>query len=200
MPAGWLGEKQQRPFCAYLSHKAVHTPITPAPRHQKLYEGAAHPRPASFNDSYENKPAWLKARRKDNTGVDGGLRAYGSLDVFVLRYYRTVAAVDDSVGRVFEVLERTQQLENTVVIFAGDNGFFLGEHRFINKRAMYEESIRIPLLMRYPKLIPAGSQVSQMVLNIDIWPPPFSTSPACVLRRECGYRGYPRNRCSAPGQ
>lgn len=168
--ADWIGKKRNRPFLVYLSHKAVHTPLIPAPRHETLYSGVMHPRPKSFDESYEGKPAWLRARRRDRTGVEGGLKAYGSLDEFVRRYHRTLAAVDDSVGRVLQALDQTGQLENTVVIFAGDNGFFLGEHGLINKRAMYEESIRIPLLVRYPKLIQGNPSIDRMVLNIDLAP------------------------------
>jgi len=166
----WIRAKRDRPFLAYISHKAVHTPLIPSPRHARLYEGESNRRPASFDESYEKKPAWVKARRKDKTGVDGGLGGVGSLDEFIRRYHCVLSAVDESVGRVLQALEETGQLDNTVLVFAGDNGFFLGEHGFINKRAMYDESIRIPLLMRYPRLIRPKTVVDQMVLNIDLAP------------------------------
>ncbi|MEP0843626.1 MAG: sulfatase-like hydrolase/transferase, partial [Phycisphaerae bacterium] len=88
----------------------------------------------------------------------------------VLDYFRALAAVDDSVGRVLETLEQTGQLDDTVVIFAGDNGFFHGEHRRSDKRLAYEESIRIPLLVRGPGVARAGMTIEPMALNIDLAP------------------------------
>ena len=78
-------------------------------------------------------------------------------------YYNTIQAVDDCVGKIFEVLEQTGCLDNTIIVFAGDNGFFFKEHHRGDKRLAYESSIRIPLVMRYPKLIPAGASIEKMV-------------------------------------
>jgi N-acetylglucosamine-6-sulfatase len=78
--------------------------------------------------------------------------------------------VDEGVGEIFKVLERTKQLDNTLVIFSSDNGFFWGEHGLADKRWPYEESIRDPFLMRLPRLIKPGSTFDQLVLNIDLAP------------------------------
>lgn len=168
----WIGQRGDRPFLAYISHKAVHNPRLPAPRHEKLYSNEKYPEPPSMRDTYEGKPAWQLERRKSRTGVDGGFpsRNYQSLTDFARRTQQTLASVDEGVGKVLKVLEETGKLDDTVVIFAGDNGFFLGEHGFLNKRAMYEESIRIPFLVRYPKLIQPGTKISSMTLNIDLAP------------------------------
>ena len=168
----WIGQRSDRPFLAFVSHKAVHNPRRPAPRHEKAYENADYPLPASYHDSYDGKPAWQKARRASRTGVDGRFpdRNFSSLTHFAQQTARTVASVDDGVGKILEALEAAGKLEQTVVIFAGDNGFFLGEHGFLNKRAMYEESIRIPFLVRYPKLINPGTTIAPMTLNIDLAP------------------------------
>jgi N-acetylglucosamine-6-sulfatase len=84
---------------------------------------------------------------------------------------RSLAAVDESLGRVLETLEAENMLDSTVIIFAGDNGYFHGEHGGMwDKRAAYEPSIRIPLLMRYPPLTRAGNRCDAMVLNIDLAP------------------------------
>jgi N-acetylglucosamine-6-sulfatase len=87
-----------------------------------------------------------------------------------LNYMRTLDAVDDGIGRILEVLKEEGKLDDTVIVFAGDNGYFHGEHGRGDKRLIYEESIRIPLLMRYPRKIKAGSSIEQMVLNIDLAP------------------------------
>ncbi len=86
-------------------------------------------------------------------------------------HFRCLASVDDGVGRLFDALEKTGQLDDTLIVFASDNGFLFGEHgEFFNKRVAYEESLRIPLLMRYPRLIPPGSVRDQLALNIDLAP------------------------------
>jgi len=92
------------------------------------------------------------------------------LDTFLKNYYRTLVGIDENVGRVLDVLERLGFEKNTVVIYNGDNGFFLGEHHFFDKRLMYEPSIRVPLLVRYPKMIRPGTIDQNMVLNVDIAP------------------------------
>ena len=167
----WIRQRGDKPFLAYLSHKAVHNPRTPAPRHEKLYEDAEYPLPSSYNDGYDNKPAWQAARRKSRTGVDGGLARHdGLLAEYVRETQRTLKSVDEGLGKILRTLEEAGRLDNTVVIFAGDNGFFFGEHGFINKRAAYEESIRIPFVVRYPKLIEGGTTVDAMTLNIDLAP------------------------------
>ena len=169
--AEWIRQRGERPFLAYVSHKAVHNPRTPAPRHKGLYSGADYPLPASYGDDYAGKPQWQGQRRASRTGVDGGLARYdGSLSEYVRDTQRTLKSVDEGLGALLEALEESGKLDDTVVIFAGDNGFFFGEHGFINKRAAYEESIRIPFLVRYPRLVKAGSQVDAMTLNIDLAP------------------------------
>ena len=83
---------------------------------------------------------------------------------------KTLAAVDESIGTVLETLEQTGELENTVVIFSSDNGYFMGEHTYWDKRIAYENSIRIPMIMRFPEKIKAGIQINEMCLNIDLAP------------------------------
>lgn len=179
----WLKRERTKPFCMILAHKAAHGPFIPADRHKDAFPDAEIPEPASFNDTYEDKPEWhrrvrlLGGKKEAFTRTldrpvppavpkrewDG--KSPGRLD-----YFRTLLAVDESIGRVLDTLEQRGELDNTVVIFCGDNGFFMGEHGLGDKRLMFEESIRIPFLMRYPKLIKAGSRPSQMALNIDLAP------------------------------
>jgi N-acetylglucosamine-6-sulfatase len=85
--------------------------------------------------------------------------------------HRCLASVDDGVGKLFEALEKNNQLKNTIIIYVSDNGMLMGEHGEFNmKRWAYDPVLRIPMLIRYPKLISKGSIFEQMILNIDIAP------------------------------
>ncbi len=164
--AEWLERPRQQPFCMYFGHKACHLPVVPAARHRDAFPDARLPVPASAADTLAGKPEWVKRRREGKTGVLN----HPNYDLNHRNYLRTLLAVDESVKRLLETLERRGRLDSTVVVFAGDNGFFHGEHGLTNKRAMYEEDIRIPFLMRYPRLVRAGTVVREMALNIDMAP------------------------------
>ena len=87
-----------------------------------------------------------------------------------LDYLRHIAGADENLGRLLKTLDELGLAENTVVVFASDNGYYLGEHGLADKRSMYEESLRIPLIVRYPKLFPQGQTCDELVLNIDLAP------------------------------
>ncbi|MHC4913724.1 MAG: sulfatase family protein, partial [Planctomycetota bacterium] len=89
---------------------------------------------------------------------------------YIKDYLRCVASVDDNVGRLLDYLDRSGLAENTIVVYTSDQGFYLGEHGWFDKRFMYEESLRMPLLVRYPKGIKAGSVNDDIVLNLDFGP------------------------------
>ena len=89
---------------------------------------------------------------------------------YLKRYLRCVKGVDDNLGRLFDYLKEEGLWENTVIIYTGDQGFNLGEHDYIDKRWMYEESMRTPLVIRYPEGIPAGQVADALVLNLDTAP------------------------------
>jgi N-acetylglucosamine-6-sulfatase len=162
----WLGRARSEPFCLCLWHKAPHGDFECAVRHSKLYSDVQFvPRPNVY-DSLEGKPAWLRKVTRDFREPEN----WNSLVQRVKDYSRTLAAVDESTGQIMRTLEEMGVLNDTVIVFAGDNGFFFGEHGLLDKRAAYEESIRIPLLMRYPRLIRPGKSVRQIVLNIDLCP------------------------------
>ncbi|GAH09821.1 unnamed protein product, partial [marine sediment metagenome] len=91
-------------------------------------------------------------------------------NVYLKNYLRCVKGVDDNLARLFTYLEKTGQMDNTVIIYTGDQGFMLGEHDYQDKRWMYEESMRMPFLIRYPKAIPAGSRTDAIVENVDYAP------------------------------
>ncbi|MCX8037655.1 MAG: sulfatase [Candidatus Sumerlaeia bacterium] len=179
----FLKQTGGKPFCMTLAHKAAHAPFTPAERHADAFPDAKMAEPASWKDDLSGKPAWqrelaVRGMSKKEAAANANKKVPDALPPETwnptlasrLNYYRTLLAVDESIGRVLAALEEIGQLDNTVVMFASDNGFFMGEHRFHDKRQMYEESIRIPLLVRYPKLAKAGTVNRQMVLNIDVAP------------------------------
>ena len=87
-----------------------------------------------------------------------------------MKLLRSLAAVDESIGTVLKTLKELGELDNTVVIFSSDNGYFMGEHTFKDKRLAYENSMRVPMLIRYPKSFKAKSVISEQCLNIDVAP------------------------------
>ena len=89
---------------------------------------------------------------------------------FMRDYLACVVSVDEGIGRLLEHLEAKGQLDNTIIVYTSDQGFFLGEHGWFDKRFMYEECQRMPLVMRYPKVIKAGSVTSAIAMNIDFGP------------------------------
>jgi len=170
----WLNQrKASSPFFLYLSHKAVHADFVPAERHQGRYAQAEVPLPSTLADTPENyvgKPRWVKDQRNSWHGVD--FAYHGTLDVrdYYRRYCETLLAVDDSVGRVLSALTDLGVLDDTLVVFMGDNGFCFGEHGLIDKRNAYEPSIRVPLVARCPSLLPQGTECQELVANLDIAP------------------------------
>jgi arylsulfatase A-like enzyme len=89
---------------------------------------------------------------------------------YLMRYLQTIAAVDDNVGRLLDYLDAQGLRDNTIVIYTSDQGFFLGEHGWFDKRFMYEESLQMPFLIRYPDGIEAGVKASQIATNVDFAP------------------------------
>jgi N-acetylglucosamine-6-sulfatase len=91
-------------------------------------------------------------------------------DTFFKRYCETLLSVDDSIGRILDDLKDREQLDSTLVFYMGDNGFCFGEHGLIDKRHMYEPSMRVPFLAHCPEIIKPGTKVAQLVQNIDVAP------------------------------
>ena len=93
-----------------------------------------------------------------------------SYNAYLKTYLRCVKGIDDNLAKLFAYLEETGEMDNTVIIYTGDQGFMLGEHDYQDKRWMYEESMRMPFLIRYPKTIKAGSRTDAIVENVDYAP------------------------------
>jgi len=91
-------------------------------------------------------------------------------NAYLKKFLRCVKGIDDNLGRLFKHLEETGQMDNTVIIYTGDQGFMLGEHDYQDKRWMYEESMRMPFLVRYPKTVKAGQRFDTIIENVDYAP------------------------------
>jgi arylsulfatase A-like enzyme len=166
----WLGAQKDQPFCLYLSHKAVHADFEPAERHRAMYSSETAPRPATA-EVEAGKPEWLLRKRKvSRHGLANLYAGQYTLDTLYRDYARTLMAVDDSVGAILEQLRSQGVLDNTLVVHMGDNGFLFGEQGLVDKRVMYEPSIRVPLLAHWPAAVRAGTVVDEMAANIDIAP------------------------------
>ena len=177
----WLRGRRQRPFLLILGHKAPHGPFVPEEKYRHAYDHIPieYPRSA-FN--LAGKPKWIEQRLDTWHGIYGPLYGFRKdfpdrrpegvaiFAQFVRSYLGTINSVDDSVGRIIGALSETGQLDDTLIIFTSDNPFLLGEHGMIDKRTMHEESIRIPLLMRYPRRIKPGTVIDEMVLSVDLAP------------------------------
>ncbi len=169
----FLDRPRETPFCLYLSHKAVHYDFQPAERHKNKYLDVVLTLPTSMVDTEQNyggKPAWVRAARNSVIGVDGMYWGRMPYDTFIRDYNRTMLGIDESIGKVLDALKTLDMLDSTLIVFTSDNGHLNGEHGLIDKRNMYEESIRVPMIVHCPEIVPAGLEVEQMVLNIDVAP------------------------------
>jgi N-acetylglucosamine-6-sulfatase len=170
----WLEKRDaKRPYFLCLSHKAVHSEFIPAERHKGRYSKHRFTRPATWDPAPGKealRPMWVQNQRNSWHGVDFPYHSALDIAEYYKRYAETLLAVDESLGRVFELLKRRGELESTLVVYMGDNGFAFGEHGLIDKRTAYEESMRVPLLMHCPQLLRAGTKVEQVVANIDMAP------------------------------
>jgi len=178
----WIDRRDpDRPFLALVHHKAPHRSWQPAARHASLYADAAIPEPPTLRDDHVGRStAAVEARMRlwDLTAEDlkelvpPGLTDDEELawryQRYMQDYLRCVAALDESVARLLDGLEQRGIGDDTVVVYTSDQGFFLGDHGWFDKRFMYEESLRMPFLVRYPRLIEPGSSSDAIVLNLDV--------------------------------
>ncbi len=162
---GFLRQNRDKPFSLIVGFKACHGPTTPPER-------AA------------NRFADQKARRVPNLGLRAPFRdeadiapaksapaaAAGPEVPVNLNYFRCVSAADDNLGRLLATLDELGLAEDTVVVFTSDNGYYQGEHNLGDKRSLYDESLRIPLLVRYPRAIARGRIADELVINVDLAP------------------------------
>lgn len=171
----WLDQPRDKPFCLFINFCAPHAPFYRPRRLLDLYNGVPIPKPATFDDDlkhppYPGKPsAFVDARNKIGTTILSNDDPR-SLEELVKDHYAGVVDNDDNVGRVVQWLERSGQSDDTAIMLSSDHGFFLGEWRMFDKRFMHEPSIRVPLMIRYPRMIKPGTVCERMALNIDLAP------------------------------
>ncbi len=177
----FLKEFAGKPFCLLCHHKAPHRRWEPDEKHQSLFADRDLPEPETFHDDYRNRsssaehadmrianmPDWVK---EQPAGLTAEQRKKWNYQRFIKDYLRTVASLDDNVGRLLEALDQTGLAKDTLVAYTTDNGFFLGDHGWFDKRFMYEESLRLPLLMRYPRLVKRGRAEKRFITNVDFAP------------------------------
>ncbi len=155
----FIEKDRDAPFCLYLSHKAVHFGFRPPPHLKGLYKDADLKLPPESD-------TWITF-----TNNHPFVGALFPMNILYRGYCETVVSVDEQVGRLMDKLKELDLLDNTLVVYAGDNGHFWGEHGLYDKRLAYEESIRIPFIVRYPEMIKGpGRRAPQMILNIDLAP------------------------------
>lgn len=193
----WIrGRRADRPWALLLGHKAPHSFYVPEPRYERAFENVEVRYPESAF-RLEDNPAWYRERLDTWHGIYGPLFDFrkkwpdrspeggAAFAAMTRAYWATIRSVDDSVGRLLGLLEERGELDRTIVVFTSDNGLLNGEHGMVDKRTMHEPSLRVPLLVRYPGLVPPSRPrtVEEMVLTVDLAP---------SLLELCG-REAPRN-------
>ncbi len=169
----WLNRDHDKPFFLFLSHKAVHAGFRPAPRHKGKYSDVRLDLPPTYADTEENyrgKPEWVKRQRNSFHGVDYTFHGNQSFEEVYRGYCESLLALDEGIGEVLDWVDASDDADQTLTMYMGDNGFCLGEHGLIDKRHMYEPSIRVPLIAYGPGIIEKGVKVDEMVQNIDLTP------------------------------
>jgi arylsulfatase A-like enzyme len=181
MALDWLKRDHAgKPWALCIGHKAPHSFYTPEEKYAHVFDRVRVPYPETAF-ALEGKPGWIRERLRTWHGIYGPLfewrkkfpderpEAVKDFEAMVHGYWGTILSVDDSMGRLFAYLEETRQLENTVIVFMGDNGLLEGEHGMVDKRTGHEPCLRIPLLVRYPGL-GRGKVVEGQALTVDVAP------------------------------
>jgi arylsulfatase A-like enzyme len=159
------------PFFLYLAFKNPHLPQIPAPRHEGMFQNLPPWRPPSWNEpDVSDKPTWVQ----NSPSMSPAQQA--DLDQIRIDQLEMVQSVDEAIGGsttygITGIMEHIRNLgidDNTIVVYFADNGWYWGEHRFRAKNKPYEEAIRSPMFVHYPKLAPLPRQDSRFALNIDL--------------------------------
>ncbi|MGA9277971.1 sulfatase family protein [Ilumatobacter sp.] len=178
----WLDDRDtERPFALFCHHKASHRTWEPDAAHFTMYDDVEIPFPDTFRDDLAGRADVVQSVRMKMLDLDpiidlkstvpDGLTLDEEIDWryqrYIKDYLRVVASMDDNIGRLLDYLDEHDLTDDTIVIYTSDQGFFLGDHGWFDKRLMYEESLRMPLLIRYPDQIGPGSTSDQIVTNVD---------------------------------
>jgi arylsulfatase A-like enzyme len=193
----WLKKrKDNKPFAMFLHHKAPHGRWEPAQRHKSFLENIEIPEPESLWEDFSHRSEATKdfgtsishrlaPRRNmiddvsstkwkagpiDVSGLNEEQKTKAAYQKYLKDYLRCVKAVDENVGRVLDFLDEAGLSENTLVIYTSDQGMFLGEHDYFDKRWIFEEAFRMPFVARLPGKIKAGTKTDALCANIDFAP------------------------------
>src|SRR6185503_19219897 len=181
----WLKQRDpKKPFFAMCQHKAPHRPWEPAPKYRDLFAGQTIPEPSNLYDHYEGRARSVAAvtmrvgesmTRTDvkqdlPKDLSGDALRKWAYQLYIKDYLRCIQSVDDNVGRVLDYLDAEGLAANTIVIYTSDQGFFLGDHGWFDKRVMYDEALRMLFVMRYPAAIRPGTVNRDIAFNIDFAP------------------------------
>lgn len=173
----WMEKADKnKPFFLMCHFKAPHTPFTPAERHKDLYKGITFPEPGNLYENLDNRPILKSVHNKISGGRFANKelpkedRVKDAYQEYIRTYLSCIAGIDENVGRLLNNLEKKGQLDNTIIVYTSDQGFYMGEHGLVDKRLMYEEALRMPLVIRYPKRIPEHTACKTFVQNIDFAP------------------------------
>ncbi len=193
MAEEWLKRPRQKPFLLMLGHKAPHSFYIPEEKYEHAFDDVRIDYPdTAFR--LDTKPAWIEQRLHTWHGIYGPLfdwrkefpdsspEAVKDFAAMTRAYWGTILSVDDSVGQLYQTLSSLGQLDDTLIVFMGDNGLLGGEHGMVDKRTMHEPSIRIPLIVRYPKAFPHPREIEAMVLTVDIAPSILDLCGAAPLK------------------
>ena len=211
MALDWLkGDHAGKPWMLILGHKAPHSFYTPEPKYAHTFDSVPVSYPPSAFE-LAGKPEWIKDRMPTWHGIYGPLfdwrkqfpdtrpEAVRDFANMVHAYWATILSVDDSVGRLRAWLEESGQLDNTIVVFVGDNGLLEGEHGMVDKRTMHEPSIRIPMTVRYPGLSKVPRVIDRQVLTVDMAPSLLELAQAPALAAADGRSWVRLVRSGDPG-
>lgn len=181
----WLDQRDpDRPFALLVHHKAPHRRWEPGPDHFALFDGIDIAEPETLWDDHAGRSEAVQAVRMRLLDLDPvtdlkatvppGLDLEAEIrwryQTYIKDYLRTIQSIDDNLGRTLDHLDELGLADDTIVVYTSDQGFFLGDHGWFDKRLMYEESLAMPLLVRYPAAVPAGEVSDDIVLNVDFAP------------------------------
>jgi arylsulfatase A-like enzyme len=171
-----IKEMKDGPFLMAIQFFNDHRPFNPPHKYEHIYDSVHFPEPATFWDDYKTRSAAAReAHQRIQDMMDFNppkdltprQRREWSYQQLMRHFLATLKAQDDNVGRLLDYLDKSGLAKNTIVVFTGDHGFFLGEHGWFDKRFMYEEALKVPWMIRYPGVIKPGSVSDAWVVNID---------------------------------
>ena len=180
----FIEEHRERPFALFCHHKAVHRTWVPAPRHFRLFEDEEIPQPDTFLDDLAGHAEAIRRTKMSMMDLDpivdlkspvpDGLSRDEEVEWryqrYMKDYLRVVVGLDEGIGRLLDRIDELGLADDTIIVYTSDQGFFLGDHGWFDKRLMYEESLAMPFLVRYPDRVAPGTTCDEIVLNVDFAP------------------------------